>query len=147
MMKLILSFILTFFTAALGSAVTIPSIKGWYMTIDKAPFNPPNWIFGPVWTLLFILMAISLYLIWQKTKFPLIFTLQLFLNFFWSYSFFYLHKPLIAYIDILVLIIVLIITIIQFKAINKLAAILLYPYLAWVSFASILNLYVVLVNR
>jgi len=146
-MKLIISFVLTFLVAALGSSVTTGAIKGWYTTIQKAPFNPPNWIFGPVWTILFILMAISLYLVWQKTKFPMIFALQLFLNFFWSYSFFYLHKPLLAYIDILALIFVLILTIIQFKAINKLAAILLYPYLAWVSFASILNLYVVILNR
>lgn len=147
MTKLIFSFAITFLTAFLGSSVTMGAIQTWYTTINKAPFNPPNWIFAPVWTLLFILMAFSLYLVWQKSKFPMIFALQLFLNFFWSYSFFYLHKPLIAYIDILALIIVLIITIMQFKSIDKFAAILLYPYLAWVSFASILNLYVVLLNR
>lgn len=147
MIKLIISFAITFLTAFLGSAATMPSIDGWYTTIQKAPFNPPNWIFGPVWTLLFTLMAFSLYLVWQKTKFPLIFAFQLLLNFFWSYSFFYLHKPLLAYIDIIALIIVLLFTIIKFHTINKLAAYLLYPYLAWISFASFLNLYVVLLNR
>ena len=147
MIKIIISFALTFFTAFIGSSVTTPSITGWYQTINKAPFNPPNWIFGPVWTLLFIMMAISLYLVWQKGKFPKIFILQLFLNFFWSYSFFYLHQPLLAYIDILALIVVLIFTIKQFIKIKKLSAYLLYPYLAWVSFASILNLFVVILNR
>ncbi len=146
MIKVITSFILTFLVATLGSSVTTPSITGWYQTINKAPFNPPNWIFAPVWTILFIMMAISLYLVWKKDKFPKIFLLQLFLNFFWSFSFFYLHQPLLAYIDILALIVVLIFTIKQFIKIDKLSAYLLYPYLAWVSFASILNLYVVLLN-
>jgi len=146
MIKVITSFILTFLVATLGSSVTTPSIEGWYQTINKAPFNPPNWIFAPVWTILFIMMAFSLYLVWKKDKFPKIFLLQLFLNFFWSYSFFYLHQPLLAYIDILALIVVLIFTIKQFIKIDKLSAYLLYPYLAWVSFASILNLYVVLLN-
>jgi translocator protein len=147
MTKLIFSFAITFLTAFLGSSATMAAIKGWYITIEKAPFNPPNWIFGPVWTILFTMMAISLYLVWQKSKFPIIFALQLFLNFFWSYSFFYLHRPLLAYIDIIALIIVIVYMIIQFYPINKLAAYLLYPYLAWVSFASILNLFVVILNR
>jgi translocator protein len=146
MIKLITSFILTFLVATLGSSVTTPAIQGWYQTINKAPFNPPNGLFAPVWTILFIMMAISLYLVWKKDKFPKIFILQLFLNFFWSFSFFYLHQPLLAYIDILALIVVLIFTIKQFIKIDKLAAYLLYPYLAWISFASILNLYVVLLN-
>jgi len=147
MTKLIFSFALTFLTAFLGSSVTMDAIKGWYTTIEKAPFNPPNWIFGPVWTILFTMMAVSLYLVWQKSKFPMIFALQLFLNFFWSYSFFYLHRPLLAYIDIIALIITIVYMIIKFYPINKLAAYLLYPYLAWVSFASILNLFVVVLNR
>jgi tryptophan-rich sensory protein len=146
-MKLIISFALTFLTAFLGSSVTMGAINGWYTTIQKAPFNPPNLIFGPVWTILFILMAISLYLVWQKSKFPMIFALQLLLNFFWSYSFFYLHLPLLAYIDIIALIITIVYMIIKFYPINKLAAYLLYPYLAWVSFASILNLFVVILNK
>jgi tryptophan-rich sensory protein len=144
--KPIISFALTFLTALIGSSVTTPSIAGWYQTINKAPFNPPNWLFAPAWTILFILMAISLYLVWKKSQFPKIFLLQLFLNFFWSFSFFYLHQPILAYIDILVLIVVLIFTIKQFIKIDKLAAYLLYPYLAWISFASILNLYVIILN-
>jgi len=147
MTKLIFSFALTFLTAFLGSSATMDAITGWYTTIEKAPFNPPNWIFGPVWTILFTMMAISLYLVWQKSKFPMIFALQLFLNFFWSYSFFYLHRPLLAYIDIIALVITIVYMIIKFYPINKLAAYLLYPYLAWVSFASILNLFVVVLNR
>ena len=139
MIKIILSFVITFFVAALGSVVTTPSINSWYTTIQKAPFNPPNWIFGPVWTLLFILMAISLYLVWQKTKFPLIFVLQLFLNFFWSYSFFYFQSPFLGLLNVVVLLFLIIATIVYFSRLNRLAAWLLAPYLLWTSFALILN--------
>ena len=145
-MKLIISFVIVFLTGFLGSSSTTSQINSWYSTIQKAPFNPPNWVFGPAWTILYILMAISLYLVWQKGKFPLIFIIQLFLNFLWSYIFFGLHLPLLAFIDIILLWIFILLTIINFTAINKTAAYLLYPYLGWVSFASILNLFVVLLN-
>ena len=145
-MKLIISFILVFLTGFLGSSSTMSQIDSWYSTIQKAPFNPPNWVFGPAWTILYILMAISLSIVWRKTKFPMIFLIQLSLNFLWSYIFFGLHLPLLAFIDIILLWIFILLTIIKFTVIDKTAAYLLYPYLGWVSFASILNLFVVLLN-
>lgn len=145
-MKLIYSFLLVFLTGFLGSTSTMSQIDNWYKTIKKAPFNPPNWVFGPAWTILYILMAISLYLVWQKNKFPFIFLVQLFLNFLWSYLFFGLHQPLWAFIDIILLWIFILLTIIKFSAFNKTAAYLLYPYIGWVTFASILNLFVVILN-
>jgi tryptophan-rich sensory protein len=147
---LFLSLFLCFFTAFLGSGVTMPSIDSWYQTIQKPVFNPPNWIFGPVWTLLFFLMAISFYLILiQKPvskKGIILFVSQLFFNFLWSYSFFFLHNPLLAYIDILILIVLVVLTTKHFMKLNRTAGLLLIPYIAWISFASILNLAIVLLN-
>jgi len=147
---LILSFFLCFGTAFFGSLVTTPSIDSWYQSITKPIFNPPNWIFGPVWTLLFFLMAISFYLILiQKPiskKGILLFISQLFFNFLWSYLFFFAHNPLLAYIDILILIVLVILTTKHFLKLNRIAGLLLIPYIAWISFASILNLAIVLLN-
>lgn len=147
---LILSFFLCFGTAFFGSLVTTPSIDSWYQSITKPSFNPPNWIFGPVWTLLFALMAISFYLILiQKPvakKSIVLFLSQLFFNFLWSFLFFFIHNPLLAYINILVLIVLVVLTTKHFIKINRLAGLLLIPYIAWISFASILNLAIVLLN-
>jgi len=132
-----------------GSLVTTPAIKSWYSTIKKAPFNPPSWIFAPVWTLLFILMGIAVFLIWNKglKKKKVIvalyyFTVQLILNFLWSFLFFGLHLPLLALINVAFLWIFIFLTIKKFLPLSKLAGYLLFPYLLWVSFASILNFFV-----
>jgi len=146
----LLSLVLCFSTAYFGSTVTTPSIGNWYQLINKPFFNPPNWIFAPVWTLLFFLMAISLYLISinqkKNIKSILLFISQLIFNFLWSYSFFFLHNPLLAFIDILILIVLVFLTYKEFSKINKTSGLLLIPYLAWISFASILNLSIVLLN-
>lgn len=135
----------------LGSIVTTPSISTWYQTLNKASFNPPNWVFGPVWTFLFLLMGISLFLVLEsKNKFKNIaifwFSLQLFFNFFWSFLFFGLHQPFLAFIDIIVLWVAIWITIKKVFFVSKIASFLLWPYLFWVSFASILNLFIVILN-
>lgn len=134
----------------LGSFFTVssPSAGGltWYFTLNKPFFSPPNWVFGPVWTILYILMGISLYLVWIKREVPGIFWIQLILNALWSMIFFGLKNPSAALIDIIALWIAIVLTIKAFSKINKLAANLLYPYLAWVSFASVLNLAIVLLN-
>lgn len=146
----IISLFLCFFTAFLGSSVTTPSIDSWYQSITKPIFNPPNWIFAPVWTLLFFLMAISFYLILiQKPvakKSIVLFLSQLFFNFLWSFLFFFVHSPLLAYINILILIVLVVLTTKHFIKINRLAGLLLIPYIAWISFASILNLAIILLN-
>lgn len=137
----------------IGSAFTLPSIQSWYIFLNKPVFSPPNWVFGPVWTILYALMGVSLYLIWNqglksnKSKKALqIFFVQLFLNFCWSLVFFGLHSSLLALIVIILLWLSIFYTIYLFNKISKIAAILLLPYILWVSFASLLNLFIVLLN-
>lgn len=135
---------------------TISAIPTWYATLNKPTFSPPNWIFGPVWILLYLLMGISAFLIWQKglkgtTKKSVkkafgYFFLQLFFNFIWSVLFFGLHNPLLGFIDILLLLISIVLTMATFYKISKIATYLLIPYLLWVSFATILNFSLVLLN-
>jgi tryptophan-rich sensory protein len=137
----------------LGTIFTLPSITTWYMALNKAPFNPPSWIFGPAWTTLYFLMGVSIFLILQKklkkqrTFLVTLFAVQLFLNFLWSVIFFGWHLPFVALLEIGLLWISIMLLVIDFWKFSKLAAILLIPYLCWVSFASVLNLFVVLLNR
>jgi benzodiazapine receptor len=136
----------------LGTIFTIPSIQGWYMTLQKAPFNPPSFLFGPVWTALYFIMAVALFLVLQKKLkkqrnfLIILFSAQLVLNFLWSVIFFGAHLPWAAFLEILLLWISIALLIVDFWKYSKPAAILLVPYLAWVSFASILNLFVALLN-
>ena len=139
----------------LSSITTQSSIKTWYPTIEKPIFNPPNWVFAPVWTMLFILMGIAAGLVWNKLesnkelvkKGLLFFTIQLLLNALWSYLFFGLNNVLLALIEIILLWLMIFETYNQFKKIDKIAAYLLLPYLAWVSFATILNASIWWLNR
>ncbi len=130
---------------ALGALVTAPAIASWYPTIAKPSFNPPNWIFGPVWTTLYVLMAIAAWLVWRRPAPPvtrtalLLFVLQLVLNSVWSLLFFGLHRIDLALIDIILLLASIIATTIAFYRHSLVAAWLLIPYLAWVSFATVLN--------
>ena len=138
---------------AVGSIFTVPAIPLWYSSLNKPWFTPPGWIFAPVWILLYFLMGVSLFLIWEsgcgsaKVKdAPLFFLLQLFLNGLWTFLFFGLQSPVIALLDILLLIQVILITIVKFWKISRLAGHLLFPYLIWVIFAALLNLSIVLLN-
>lgn len=144
--QLILSIGLCLGAGVLGSFFTISSIPTWYATLNKPFFSPPNWVFGPVWTTLYILMGISLYLVWQKKKVPSIFWIQLALNAVWSIVFFGLHSPFLALLTIIALWVTIVSTIKSFSKISKLSGNLLIPYLLWVSFASILNLSIVFLN-
>jgi translocator protein len=144
-MKLLYSLLITIGVGAIAGFATASNISGWYSEISKPSFNPPNWIFGPVWTLLYILMGIALYLIWkqpgspQRSKALRFFFVQLLLNFCWSFIFFYFHQIGLALIDIFLLWISIILTMFYFSGINKIASWLLLPYICWVSFAMILN--------
>ena len=148
--KLIISILLSLSAGAIGSIFTSSSIPTWYSTLNKPVFNPPNYLFGPVWTVLYILMGISLYLIWtnkKKNKTALtIFGIQLFLNTLWSIIFFGLKNIPAAFIEIILLWAAILYTITVFYKINKNAAYILIPYLAWVSFAAILNFYLLILN-
>ena len=150
-LKLIISLIIPQLAGGIGSLFTSPSISTWYATIAKPSFNPPNWIFGPVWTTLFLLMGISLFIVWNeksklKKKAITVFGIQLGLNTLWSILFFGLHSPLTAFIEIIFLWAAILLTIIYFYKISKPAAYLLIPYILWVSFAAVLNISIVFLN-
>lgn len=174
--KFIISILICELAGVLGSIFTTPAIKNWYFFLNKPSFSPPNWIFGPVWTILYFLMGVSLYLVWlrnfasevpvnaekQKTwnsvsaklwfgswreeNAVLIFTLQLILNILWSVIFFGLKLPGLAFFEILMLWFAILYTIINFYRISKTASYLLIPYILWVSFAAILNYAVWILN-
>lgn len=129
-----------------GSFFTVSAIPTWYATIAKPTWNPPSWVFGPVWTMLYAIMGIAAFLIWRKgwdqkaVKIALgIFGVQLFLNAIWSVIFFGFKNPGWAFVDIVFLWIAIVATMVLFAKVSKPALWLLVPYLLWVSFASVLN--------
>lgn len=146
--KLAISIALPFIASAAGALFT--STYGWYEYISKPAFSPPNWVFGPVWTTLYLLMGISLYIVWnskaKKKNAITWYGVQLFLNAIWTPIFFGLQNPTLAFIDILLLWTAILITIISFSKISKNAAYLMIPYILWVSFAAILNLAIIMLN-
>lgn len=148
--KFIVSLLAPLTAGFVGSFFTAPFIESWYSTLDKPLLSPPNWVFAPVWTTLYILMGISLYLIWSSKKNNKsaldIFIVQLVLNSLWSIVFFGRQDPVGGFIVIVVLWFTIAKTIYEFNKINTKAAYLLVPYLLWVSFASYLNLMIVLLN-
>jgi len=143
---LLSSIIICQMAGIIGSVFTAPAIPTWYANINKPSFSPPNWVFAPVWATLFLLMGISLFLIWRKglneknVKIAFFFFIfHLGLNTLWSILFFGLKSPFAAFIEIVFLWIAILVSIILFFRISKIAAYLLIPYILWVSFASILN--------
>ena len=140
------SLALPLIAGAIGAFFTAPAIPTWYASLVKPSFSPPNYLFGPVWTLLYLLMGIALYRVWSKTPenpaaraAALLFIVHLALNTLWSILFFGLHSPALALLDIIVLLILIIVLIKKFFAQDHLAAYLLIPYLLWVGFATALN--------
>lgn len=139
----------------LSGEVTRESVTTWYPTIEKPSFNPPNWVFAPVWGLLYVLMGVAAGLVWTKIddqketvkKGLTFFAVQLGLNALWSYLFFGLHNPLIALIEIALLWLMIYETFLQFNKVNKTAGYLFIPYLLWVSFAMVLNASIWWLNR
>ena len=138
----------------IGGLFTRSSVETWYKTIQKPAFTPPNWIFGPVWILLYLLMGISLYLIWNsniqsnyRNPAIILFLIQLTLNILWSFLFFYLKNPFAGFIEILILLIFIILTAWKFLGINKIASFLMIPYILWVGFAAILTFSIWTLNR
>ncbi len=145
-LKLIVSLIICQLAGFVGSLFTTPSIPIWYAALEKPSFTPPNWVFSPVWISLFVLMGISLFLVWQKSfHYPgvsgamLWFGIQLFLNMLWSILFFGLKSPFFAFVGIIFLWVAIFLTLIKSFKVSRLASVLLVPYICWVSFAAILN--------
>lgn len=174
--KILISIIVCELAGVIGAVFTTPAIGSWYKTINKPSFNPPNWIFGPVWTALFILMGVSLYLVWskkwvvkneikfrhkkpwnslsqkflsgkwQKSNIILIFAVQLLLNILWSVIFFGMHSFGAAFFELLMLWFAIVFMIVNFYRVSKITVWLLLPYILWVSFAGVLNLFIWLIN-
>jgi tryptophan-rich sensory protein len=138
----------------LAGAATDSGVRDWYPTLTKPSFNPPSWVFGPVWTVLYILMGIAAFLVWNKgldqegVRLALaLFAAQLFLNGLWSFLFFGMESPFVAFLEILVLWVLIVATVIAFWRMNPWAGLLLVPYLGWVSFAAVLNGSIWVLNR
>jgi benzodiazapine receptor len=152
--KLVVSIVACLAAGAIGSIFTRSAIPTWYATLEKPVFSPPNWLFAPVWTLLYILMGIAAFLVWRKgsddrqVKTALIvFLIQLIINASWSVVFFGLESPLFGLVVISVLWVAILVTVIQFYKISRAASVLLWPYLLWVTFAAVLNSSIWLLNR
>lgn len=151
--NLILAILICQGAGLIGSIFTISAIPSWYAGLEKPSFSPPNWLFAPVWFLLYTLMGIAAYLIWDrgvgkkevKTALTL-FAVQLVLNSLWSVIFFGLRLPQYAFLEIVALWVFILLTILSFYKISKTAGLLLLPYILWVSFAAILNLFIVRLN-
>lgn len=151
--KLLVSVLLCQFAGAVGSIFTSSSLENWYFLLEKPAFNPPSWIFFPVWIMLYTLMGLSFYLVWEKrlqkneVKMGLfIFCIQLGLNVLWSFLFFGIKSPYYAFVEIVLLWLAIFLTILKFRKISKTASYLLFPYILWVSFAMLLNYYLWILN-
>jgi len=151
--KLLVSIAVCQCAGLIGSVFTMSAIPIWYATLQKPSFTPPNWLFAPAWGTLYLLMGISAFLIWRRgladkqVKIALmVFAIQLILNALWSVAFFGFESPLSGVIVIVVLWLAILLTILRFSKISLVAAILLLPYLLWVSFASVLNISIWVLN-
>ena len=151
--KLIISIGVPLLVGGVGGLVTTPAISTWYATLNKPWFTPPSWIFGPVWTTLYILMGLALFLVWRSPRSRTrdigiaLFAAQLAVNLFWSFAFFGMENTLYGVFTIVPLWILIAATIYQFYKVNKGAAYLMVPYILWVSIATALNTAVYLLNR
>ncbi|MCX6791514.1 MAG: tryptophan-rich sensory protein [Candidatus Gottesmanbacteria bacterium] len=146
-MKLLLSIIVCLSAGLIGSLFTFAAIPTWYATLIKPSFSPPNWLFGPVWTTLYVLMGIAMYLVWRKRKSLNLFLIHLVFNAGWSIVFFGLHSILGGMVTIIILWGLIFTLIRTFYRIDRRTAYLLIPYLVWVSFASILNFSLLILNQ
>lgn len=151
--KLLVSIIICQMAGIIGTIFTSDSLTGWYAGLTKPDFNPPNWIFGPVWILLYFMMGISLFLVWREDlknavvkKAFYVFMIQLIFNASWSIVFFGFQSVTGALIIIIILWLLIIYTILNFLKVSRTSGILLIPYLLWVSFAAILNFFIFKLN-
>lgn len=153
-LKLVLSIAVCQGAGLIGTVFTVSSIETWYNLLNQPSFRPPNWLFGPVWIILYTLMGISLYLIWtagakkKEVRGALkLFAVHLALNASWSIVFFGMHNILLSLVNIIALWILIVMVMMKFYTIDKKASLILLPYVAWVSFATILNYSIFLLNR
>lgn len=152
--KLMVSIVIAQAAGLIGSFFTVPAIDGWYKELIRPEFSPPNWIFAPVWTTLFLLMGIAVFLVWKEglnqrgVKVALsLFITQLVLNILWSIIFFGAHAPGWALAEIVLLWLAILVTLFSFWKISRTAGALMLPYLLWVTFATYLNYSIFTLNR
>lgn len=144
--------VLSLLVSSLGGLLTAGSIGDWYPTLSKPAFNPPDWVFAPVWSTLFLLMAIAAWRVWRRAGWAagrtslVLYFVQLVGNLAWSALFFGLQRPGLALVDCALLLILIIATTLQFRRHDGLAALLMLPYIAWVAFACVLNGAIVALN-
>lgn len=149
----IINIAITLSIGVLGGLATAQSVRNWYPTLNKPSFNPPNWLFAPVWTSLYILIGIAAYLVWLKRdqiihlpRTVAVYFIQLILNLAWSFIFFYLHEIGFALFEIIMLLLVIIVNALMFYKVDKWAGYLFIPYILWVSFASFLTYSIFMLN-
>ena len=153
MVSLIVFIIFSFLAAALGSVLTNRTLKTWYQTIKKPSWNPPSKVFAPVWTILYIMMAVAGWMVWERLphktfSWPMIlFFIQLVLNALWSGIFFALRSPGWAFLEIILLWAFIVLTMISFWTVYWIAGVLFLPYFLWVSFAAFLNFTIWRLNK
>lgn len=131
---------------ALGALGTLDGVRTWYPTLRRPSFAPPSWLFGPVWTTLYVMMGVASWLVWREGAARLevrsalaLYGIQLVFNLAWSWLFFRLRQPSVALINIVVLLALIAVTAQRFAAVSRIASVLMLPYLAWVAFATALN--------
>ena len=138
--------------SGIGGAITASSVETWYQALEKPIFNPPDWVFAPVWTLLYIIMGIAAWRVWRLRSFEAtgkalgVFALQLGFNLAWSFLFFGLQRIDLALVEIVILLVAIIVNAIMFWRIDRLAGLMLMPYIAWVTYATVLNATLWLLN-
>ena len=152
--RLIVAMAIPLLVGGVSGFATAQGVRDWYPALVKPSFNPPSWVFGPVWTLLYIMMGIAAYLVWQKglgsgavRAALVLFAIQLFLNGLWSVLFFGMQSPALAFAEILLLWVSIGMTLVLFWRVSPVAGMLLLPYWAWVTFAAILNGSIWILNR
>lgn len=143
---LVVAIALPLLVGALGSVFTFDAVRTWYPTLVRPAFAPPSWVFGPVWTTLYVMMGLASWLVWRAgfarpegRRALTFYAVQLGFNLAWSWLFFGIRQPLLALVDIVVLLVLIGVTVHRFAALSRGAALLLVPYLTWVGFATVLN--------
>ena len=145
--------ILCLAVSGIGGVITATSVDAWYQILEKPPFNPPDWVFAPVWTTLYILMGIAAWRVWRLRSFEVtgkalaVFALQLGLNLVWSFLFFGLQRIDLALVEIVILLCAIITNMVMFWQIDRLAGLLFVPYAVWVAYATVLNASLWLLNE
>ncbi|MBU2634408.1 MAG: tryptophan-rich sensory protein [Nanoarchaeota archaeon] len=147
--KFIISILVCQLAGIIGSIFTVSSVGSWYLELNKPVFNPPSYLFGPVWIFLYFLMGLALYFVWVKKDVKnalILFFVHLFLNSLWSVLFFGLKLVFVAFLEIILLWIFILLVMIKFYKFDKRSCYLLIPYILWVSFALILNFSIYILN-